>query len=94
MVRHGFIFAACRWLPTNRRIFYTDKSQFGRQWECSALSNQNIFVKLMREKLIEVKLPFAQKFIPNLEEKFLNLTVNKIIQKLKTEGLNMCDQTN
>jgi hypothetical protein len=49
-----YIYAACQWLPTNRRLYYNDKSPYGRQkcqlclsgnnetmqhiWECPALA--------------------------------------------------------
>src|SRR5215469_4193666 len=36
-----FIFAVCQWLPTNRRVFYKDKSSMDRQ-KCQLCSTGHI----------------------------------------------------
>ena len=95
-----FIFAVCQWLPTNRRVFYQDKSPFERErcqlclsgsienihhlWKCPALEADRVsFRNLVTEKLIELKLPYAQTHIPDPQENLFSSVVRETLQKLK-----------
>src|SRR6185312_14304617 len=97
MGKPGFT-SACRWLPTNRRNFYKDKSPFGRQkchlclpgkieniehlWICPAVEAE----RTMFLNLIQEKLT-ALKFPfarkPNQEERLFNSLVRKTLEGLK-----------